>query len=85
MWRSRANAFTIRIPEMLSSALAVTSPIRCCTSCSAGRLRRLYRVAVATRNGTGARASSASTGSRTNIATAANRIVSALWLTQISP
>ncbi len=38
-WRSssRANAFTTRIPEMLSSASAVSSPMRCCTSCSAGR------------------------------------------------
>ena len=38
---SRANALTMRMPEMLSSAFAVTSPTRCWTSCSAGRLRRL--------------------------------------------
>ena len=85
MCRSRANALTILMPEMLSSAPAVTSPTRCCTSCSAGRFRRLYRVAVATRKGTGAKASSASTGSSTNIAVAAKRMVRALWLTQIRP
>ena len=36
MCSSRANAFTIRIPETLSSASAVSSAIRCWTSCTAG-------------------------------------------------
>ena len=40
-WRgSAANAFTTRTPEMFSSTSAVTSAIRCWTSCSAGRERR---------------------------------------------
>ena len=43
---SRANAFTIRIPETLSSASAVSSAIRCWTSCTAGRESRLKRAAV---------------------------------------
>ncbi len=37
MCSSRANAFTTRIPETLSSASAVSSASRCWTSCSAGR------------------------------------------------
>jgi hypothetical protein len=40
-WRgSAANAFTTRTPETFSSTSAVSSAIRCCTSCSAGRERR---------------------------------------------
>ncbi len=39
--RSRANALITRIPETLSSASAVSSAIRCWTSCSAGRESRL--------------------------------------------
>ena len=40
-WRgSCANAFTTRTPPMFSSASAVSSAMRCCTSCDAGRLRR---------------------------------------------
>ena len=46
MCSSRANAFTIRIPETLSSASAVSSAIRCWTSCTAGRERRLNRAAA---------------------------------------
>src|SRR6266536_3457952 len=44
-WRcSRANAFTTRTPETFSSASAVSSAIRCWTSCSAGRgLQREHR------------------------------------------
>ena len=38
---SRAKALTMRIPEMFSSASAVSSAIRCWTSCSAGRETRL--------------------------------------------
>ena len=33
---SRAKALTMRMPEMFSSASAVSSAIRCCTSCSGG-------------------------------------------------
>ena len=37
-WRlSCANALTTRTPEMFSSASAVSSAIRCWTSCIAGR------------------------------------------------
>ena len=40
-WRgSAANAFTTRTPETFSSTSAVSSAIRCWTSCSAGRERR---------------------------------------------
>jgi ABC-type multidrug transport system fused ATPase/permease subunit len=40
-WRgSAANAFTTRSPETFSSTAAVSSAIRCWTSCSAGRDRR---------------------------------------------
>src|SRR5437764_1234259 len=45
-WRKRpscrsscANALTTRTPEMFSSASAVSSAMRCCTSWSAGRDR----------------------------------------------
>ena len=37
---SRANDFTTRTPEMFSSASAVSSAMRCCTSWIAGRARR---------------------------------------------
>jgi hypothetical protein len=39
-WRSSAaNAFTTRTPETFSSTSAVSSAIRCWTSCNAGRER----------------------------------------------
>ena len=85
MCSSRANAFTIRIPETLSSASAVSSAIRCCTSCSAGRESRLNRIAVKTTNGTGSNASAASQGLSANITAPASRIVSAFWVRKMSP
>ena len=85
MWSSRANAFTIRIPETDSSASAVSSAIRCCTSWSAGRERRLNRIAVTTTNGTGSSASAASHGWIANITTDASSSVSAFWVRKISP
>ena len=62
MCSSRANALTIRTPEIPSSASAVSSAIRCWTSCTAGRESRLKRAAVKTTNGTGSSASAASGG-----------------------
>ncbi len=82
---SRANAFTIRIPETLSSASAVSSAIRCCTSCTAGRERRLKRAAVRTTKGTGSRASAASQGLIANMTAPASNSVSAFWVRKISP
>ncbi len=40
-YSSRAKALTMRIPETFSSASAVSSAIRCWTSCWAGRETRL--------------------------------------------
>src|SRR5258707_15821591 len=40
-YSSRANALTMRIPETFSSASAVSSAIRCWTSCRAGRVTRV--------------------------------------------
>ena len=40
-YSSRAKALTMRIPETFSSASAVSSAIRCWTSCRAGRETRL--------------------------------------------
>ena len=85
MWSSRAKALTIRIPETLSSASAVSSAIRCWTSCSAGRESRLKRIAEATTNGTGRSASAASIGCIANITAAASSSVSAFWVRKISP
>ncbi len=85
MCSSRANAFTTRIPETPSSASAVSSAIRCCTSCSAGRDSLLKRIALMTTNGTGASASSASHGSIAIITALASRIVRAFWVRKISP
>ena len=85
MCSSRANAFTTRIPETLSSASAVSSPIRCWTSCTAGRESRLKRAAVRTTIGTGSSASAASQGLITNITALASTIVSAFWVRKISP
>ncbi len=67
---------TTRTPEMFSSTSAVTSAIRCWTSCSAGRERRPYMTATTTTNGTGISASAASPGDSQNIAIAASTIVS---------
>ena len=47
MYSSRANALTMRIPEMFSSASAVSSAIRCWTSCRAGREVRVVERADA--------------------------------------
>ena len=69
MCSSRANALTIRTPEMPSSASAVSSAIRCCTSWTAGRESRLKRAALSTTNGTGSSARTASSGLTMNIAT----------------
>ena len=85
MCSSRANAFTTRTPEMLSSASAVSSATRCCTSCSAGRESRLNRAAVSTTNGTGSSANAASHGFITNITLLASRIVRAFCVRKISP
>ena len=59
---SRAKALTIRMPEMFSSASAVSSAIRCCTSCRAGRELRPYRIAATITSGTGASVIAASSG-----------------------
>ena len=85
MCSSRANAFTIRIPETLSSASAVSSAIRCWTSCTAGRESRLKRAAARTTNGTGSSASAASQGLIANMTMLASVIVSAFWVRKISP
>ena len=85
MCSSRANAFTIRIPEMLSSASAVSSAIRCWTSWTAGRESRLKRIAPRTTNGTGSSASAASHGLIANMTTLASPIVSAFWVRKMSP
>ena len=85
MCSSRANAFTTRIPETLSSASAVSSASRCCTSWSAGRESRLNRMAVSTTKGTGSRARAASHGLITNITALASTIVSAFWVRKIRP
>ena len=85
MCSSRANALTIRIPETLSSASAVSSAIRCWTSCTAGRESRLKRIAPSTTNGTGSSASAASQGLIANMTTLASMIVSAFWVRKMSP
>ena len=77
MCSSRANAFTTRIPDTPSSASAVSSATRCCTSCSAGRESLLNRIALITTNGTGASARTASHGLIAIITALASRIVSA--------
>ncbi len=85
-WRcSRANAFTTRTPLTFSSTSAVSSAIRCWTSCSAGRAIRPYRAATNTTTGTGASEIAASPGSVRNMATAASTIVSPDWSMKISP
>ena len=76
---------TIRIPDTLSSASAVSSAIRCCTSWTAGRESRLNRIAVRTTNGTGISARIASHGLIAIITALASRIVSAFWVRKISP
>ncbi len=85
MWSSRANAFTIRIPDTDSSASAVSSAIRCWTSWSAGRERRLKRIAVTTTNGTGSSASAASPGWIANMTADARSSVSAFWVRKMRP
>ena len=85
-WRSScANALTTRTPQMFSSASAVSSAIRCCTSCVAGRLRVPYRNATQTTNGVGASATAARRGSSAIITAAATRIVIADCAMKISP
>ena len=83
---SCANALTTRTPETFSSASAVSSAIRCCTSWR----RRPVRAAVARTptqitNGIGASATSASTGLTTSITAAAITIVSADWSDEDQP
>jgi hypothetical protein len=63
----------------------VSSAIRCCTSCTAGRESRLKRAAPRTTNGTGSRASTASQGLIAIITTLASAIVSAFWVRKMSP
>jgi hypothetical protein len=75
----------MRIPETFSSASAVSSPIRCWTSCWAGREIWLYLVAARITNGAGISATSASSGLIAIITAAARVIVSRFWVMKISP
>ena len=85
MCSSRANALTIRTPEIDSSTSAVSSASRCEISCTAGRERRLYRMAESTTNGTGASASAARSGLIANITMLDSARVSAFCVRKIRP
>ena len=85
-WRgSAAKALTTRTPETFSSTSAVSSAMRCWTSCRAGRERCPNRAAISTTNGTGISDSAASSGCSRNIATAASTIVRPLCVMKMSP
>jgi hypothetical protein len=85
-WRaSCANAFTTRTPATFSSASAVSSAIRCCTSCEAGRFFFPYTNATQITNGVGASVTAASPGFTAIITPAAIRIVSADCAMKMSP
>ena len=72
---SRPNAFTTRMPTMLSSAASVTSATRCCTSTRTGAVLREYLMATAARAGPTISDITASTGlSHSRIPVMSNRV-----------
>ncbi len=70
---------------MPSSTSPVSSASRCWISWTAGRERRLYRIADRTTNGTGSSASAARSGLSANITALASSSVSAFCVRKTSP